>query len=546
MSGAPPPSSNRQSSRLYLSLYFPEWSIDVTRRKLRLSKKTPEPTAVVLTTSHAQHTVVSRTCSAARRAGVQPMMALQLARALLPFEGVHYAAFDPIRDIEALHTLAVWCLRFSPCVGLDSELHNARLSHNTASVSPQHYGIVIDLTGTKRLHGDYQRFAHSLNVLFKEAARIAITPTIGGAWALSRYDSLSPIIAPSLLSLRDLTSDLPIEALRIDEKSCQRLHELGIHTLEQLYELPRHSLATRFGKQVVYRLAQLLGSVDERIYSVTPRKHFHARKIFEPPLTHRHTITLAIQHLFHALVSSLHKAHTAAKMFVLTLIDTSGNAHRKELPLASATSDVQHLAAIIQPIIDGLHFCGELREISIEASQTCIIRHTQESFSSSSERDPNEVTRSYQELLNSFSVRLGKDRISFASLTNSYIPERSFLYRSALEESTDLGTSIVQESRIAYGSLERPPTLFTHPEPITTLAMLPDKPPSRIRWRNATLSIISGIGPERIAPEWWRGDLQRDIFSERDYFTIQDASGRWLWVFRDNTSQSWFMHGVWT
>jgi protein ImuB len=76
--------------------------------------------------------------------------------------------------------------------------------------------------------------------------------------------------------------------------------------------------------------------------------------------------------------------------------------------------------------------------------------------------------------------------------------------------------------------------------------MLPDKPPSRIRWRNATLSIISGIGPERIAPEWWRGDLQRDIFSERDYFTIQDASGRWLWVFRDNTSQSWFVHGVWT
>jgi protein ImuB len=76
--------------------------------------------------------------------------------------------------------------------------------------------------------------------------------------------------------------------------------------------------------------------------------------------------------------------------------------------------------------------------------------------------------------------------------------------------------------------------------------MLPDKPPSWIRWRNTTLSIISGIGPERIAPEWWQGDLQRDTFSERDYFTIQDTFGRWLWVFREQRSQQWFMHGVWT
>jgi protein ImuB len=75
--------------------------------------------------------------------------------------------------------------------------------------------------------------------------------------------------------------------------------------------------------------------------------------------------------------------------------------------------------------------------------------------------------------------------------------------------------------------------------------MLPDKPPSRIQWRGKHLSIISGTGPERIAPEWWRTHLHNDSFVGRDYFTIQDDAGRWLWVFRETRTQRWFVHGVW-
>jgi protein ImuB len=342
-----------------------------------------------------------------------------------------------------------------------------------------------------------------------------------------------------------MTYELPIEALRIPEPSLERCREVGILSLGQLYELPRHSLADRFGRQTLYRLAQLLGSVDERIHCVTPRKHYQARKIFEPPLTHRQAITAAIQHLFRALINSLQSSHIAAKLFILTLQDTSGNTHRKELPLASATNDLEHLTAIIQPIIDGLHFCGELREITIEATQTSLTSHQQRGFAGTYQHNSSDQARAYQELLNTFSVRLGKDRISYAGLTNSFIPERAFTYRSAVEEAEESPDYNLQEPSVTYSSLERPPILFSHPEPITTLAMLPDKPPSRIRWRETNLAIISGSGPERIAPEWWRGDLQREIFSERDYFTVQDSSGRWLWVYRDNASHAWFVHGVW-
>jgi protein ImuB len=541
------PYNNKQGSRFYLCAYFPEWSIDVTRRKLRAQNPQQNPLAILLTTQHAQHLVVARACYNAQRAGVRPMMPLPVARALTPEDHTYSEPFDPIRDADALTNLTVWCLKFSPLVGLDTELHKAKLQNELSTLSSLHYGITIDLTGTERIHKDLTTFSHTIHNTFKNTARVALAPTIGGAWALSRTGQTSPSVALSLPALKDAVYELPVYALRIDRAVVTLLHDVGIYTIGQLLELPRHSLASRFGKHTVYRLSQLLGAIEERFYTVTPTKRYIQQKVFEPPLVHRRAITLAIEHLFTTLLQSLKRDHATAQLFSLTLTDTGSNTIRKELPLASASNDPCHLAAIMQPIIDSLNFCGELREILLEAHNIVSTHQQQHSFTSDTQYDSHVIQRSYNELLNSFTVRIGKDRITRAHCTHSHIPENSFSYRSALDEKTPHRHAYtIHQPPVVYGLRERPPVLFATPEPITTIAMLPDKPPSWIRWRNTTLSIISGMGPERIAPEWWRGDLQRDTFSERDYFTIQDTSGRWLWVFREQRNQAWFIHGVWT
>lgn len=128
-------SPTTHSCRSYLCVYFPEWAIDATRRKLLAQQPPHTPTAIMLTTTHAQHVVVARPCRFSRRAGVRPTMTLSLAKALVDTD-VHCEEYDPVRDVEALYTLAVWCLRFSPLVGLDTELHNARLRGEASTISP--------------------------------------------------------------------------------------------------------------------------------------------------------------------------------------------------------------------------------------------------------------------------------------------------------------------------------------------------------------------------------------------------------------------------
>jgi protein ImuB len=120
---------------------------------------------------------------------------------------------------------------------------------------------------------------------------------------------------------------------------------------------------------------------------------------------------------------------------------------------------------------------------------------------------------------------------------------------------------------------QRPPLLFTTPEPLTVLAEIPEGPPARFTWRRVTHRVVKSEGPERIAPEWWRGLVRgagtqsaptsppggglefvassANTARPRDYYRIEDEDGHRYWVFREGLYQeaelgppSWYLHGV--
>ena len=92
----------------------------------------------------------------------------------------------------------------------------------------------------------------------------------------------------------------------------------------------------------------------------------------------------------------------------------------------------------------------------------------------------------------------------------------------------------------------RPLQLFEPPQPIETLAEVPDGPPLRFRWRRVLHEVAHAEGPERIAAEWWRRPEART----RDYYRVEDADGRRFWLFRAGlygarpTRPRWFLHGL--
>ncbi len=95
-------------------------------------------------------------------------------------------------------------------------------------------------------------------------------------------------------------------------------------------------------------------------------------------------------------------------------------------------------------------------------------------------------------------------------------------------------------------------TLFDPPERIETIAEIPDGPPRQFRWRGASHRIVAQEGPERIAPEWWRHPAGHDADAglSRDYYRVEDETGRRFWVFRqglyarETDRPDWYVHGL--
>ncbi|MFM9864188.1 MAG: DUF6504 family protein, partial [Micropepsaceae bacterium] len=94
----------------------------------------------------------------------------------------------------------------------------------------------------------------------------------------------------------------------------------------------------------------------------------------------------------------------------------------------------------------------------------------------------------------------------------------------------------------------RPLRMLERPEEIDAIAEIPDGPPARFKWRRVMHEVAATEGPERIATEWWRDANGRPL--TRDYFRVEDKSGRRFWLYREGLYRSetarprWFMHGL--
>jgi protein ImuB len=138
-------------------------------------------------------------------------------------------------------------------------------------------------------------------------------------------------------------------------------------------------------------------------------------------------------------------------------------------------------------------------------------------------------------LIDRLGNRFGASRLYRAAPAESDIPERSVERIPPL--ASPRGTNW---SRM----LPRPNRLLSPPEPIETIALLPDHPPAAFVWRGVRHVVRRLDGPETVYGEWWRAEQETE--SVRDYFQVEDDAGSRFWLFRAGLSNAapWFIHGL--
>lgn len=455
--------------------------------------------------------------------GLTPGMTLADARAQVPHLEAwpHEAAADAALLKQVLDAFG----RFSPMAALDEP-----------------HGLVLDVTGCVHLFGNEAGMARAVGALSRRIRlqpRLALARTPQTARALARFGS-GGITTEG--EDRVLARRLPVAALELGATETQALRRAGLKTIGDVDDRPRAALAARFGAGFSSRLDRILGLEDARITPVRPPAPVIADRVLMEPLTTTEPLETVIGDLLAETETALETRRSGARGFRLTVFRIDGLSRRIGLGAARPVRDArivarlfrEKLGALATPLDPGFGI-DQLRMEALDLEPMAPVQTSLDTTSRQGE--------ALDALIDRLTARLGPEAVTWVRPADSHLPERASRLVCAARPAPDDG--VRWPEREPGSPPTRPLHLFDPPQPVDVISPVPDGPPARFKWRRVTHQVARAEGPERIEGEWWRRGGGR----MRDYYRIEDETGRRFWLFRaghfgDEPAPRWYVHGL--
>ncbi len=479
--------------------------------------------------------------------GLKPGIALADARAMHPRLDIRDA--DTKGDLATRDGIVDWCRLFTPLAAPDGE--NAAM---------------LDITGAAHLFGGEVALMDTMvGRLVRQgfSASVAIAATPGAAWALARYGNGRRLVTEGtgMAECAKLFAPMPLAALRLDETLIARLGQAGLRRVGDLLLRPRAPIAARFGTAIHHRLDVLLGRARDPISPRFEAPAFVAERRFAEGIARREDVEATIQALAYDLCGLLARHGEGARQLDVSLFRVDGMVKHLAAGTSRPLRDPLVMARLFRERIeaageDGLDTGYGFDVVQLAALSAERLDQAQPGWGAATE------SSDIADLVDRLGARFGLGRVTRLVLADTHRPERA---ATAVAAATAIpvkrrgATAVLALADMAdvenLKGLEedailpaRPIRLLDRPEPIDTIAGVPDGPPLRFCWRRVTHHVAAIEGPERIGPDWWKRGQGTDTSHTRDYFRAEDTDGQRFWLYReglyrDTSEPRWFLHG---
>jgi protein ImuB len=500
--------------------------------------------------------------AAAEAAGLEVGESLADARAKA--ERLQVRAIDAAADDAALRRVALWTMRYTPTASPWDEENGAD-------------GFFLDIEGAAHLFGGEEKLIADLALRLKNfglPARLAVAATPGAAWALSHFHEAPLFVLPPGHEASAL-ADLPVAALRLAPEIRNLLRRLGFKSVGALIDKPRAPFAARFAAQLLRRLDQALGLLDEPLKPIVAPPVYHSLHYLLEPIVTQDAVIARASRLMQALAHVLTRDDAGARALRLCLYRVDGAVETVDIGLTLPTRNVAHVVRLLDlklATLAATHDTGFSSEFGYEAIGLAITRAEpmparQIEISAASPSHPSPASGGgsgwgesnaagrYAGLIDTLRQRLGPQRVRRFEAVASHIPERAEILATVdgeEEPACESAWPLAEEKT-------RPLLLLPQAEPTEVTALVPDGPPRRFCWRGVTYYIAGAQGPERIGAQWWRSPLPFpppqagegwEGAPTRDYYLVEDFSGHRFWLYREGlygretTDAQWYVHGL--
>ncbi|MEM9844148.1 MAG: DNA polymerase Y family protein [Pseudomonadota bacterium] len=547
--------------RRILSIWFPHLAAERVLRHMNLDPDVPFAVVGEVGQMQVLHTLNA----AAAAAGLQRDQPLRDAHAVCA--GLITKAANPPEDARFLNSLARWAEQLSPWVAVEGTS-----------------ALTIDISGCAHLFGGEEALLDKIRIesgQFGLTAQCGIAGTVGAAWALARFAGRRPgptrsgdaidqearatrsraakrrhwerggaaptapcgsgtagvqhIADPG--KIYQAVSPLPVTALRIGPDDAAALNRLGLRKIGDLLGQPRAPLARRFGKGLILRLDQMMGSAPEPVSPQRAAPRFATRLSLPDPIGLREDVTAALDRLVPRLCRLLEKEGQGARLIRLEVYRCDSTVTAIEIGLAQPADTPDRIHALLDLKLDEIDAGFGIDVIRLEAIVTePIQRRTRAGHldADAAARARTDQNTALQDLLGRLGGRVGFEAITRRHPVSSHIPEKTAQVLAAAWSEPASGWPAPPAPR---------PLLIWRPEPVNA----PDhpQPSATFRWRGRDHGVTEARGPERIAPEWWldEPDWRSGV---RDYWHVVTDRGDRLWLYYAHggtMSAGWFCHG---
>lgn len=467
---------------------------------------------VVKAQDHGRMVIIAAN-ALAREQGIDSGMVLADARAVVP----NLASVDDEPGlIERLLTnLANWCIYFTPTVAIDPT-----------------GGLMMDVSGCAHLWGGEEAYLKEIRARFTQLGydvQVAMADTIGTAWAFSRYGKGDTIIDKAAQATA--IQYLPAASLRLENEVVEKLQKLGLYQVKDFIHMPRTALRRRFGTNILQRLDQTLGNIDEPIVAVNPPAEYAERLPCIDLISTATGIRIALEKLLNRLCNQLQKQQKGLREVIFKCYRADYQVQEKRVETIRPGNNPSHLFKLFEEMISSIAPGPGIELFILEAVkvESVVVANTNMWAGSCTLQ-----SQALSELIDRLATRVGSSSVKIYKPSEEYLPERSFK-PAALQDD--------EPAENWRCNRPRPMLLLHQPEPVDVMAPVPDYPPMLFQYRKKRHKIVKADGPERIEQQWW---LQRG--EHRDYYYVEDEEGCRYWLFRSghyalDKKHQWFLHG---
>ena len=172
-------------------------------------------------------------------------------------------------------------------------------------------------------------------------------------------------------------ADLPVAALRLAPDIRNLLRRLGFKTVGALIDKPRAPFAARFAEQLLRRLDQALGLLDEPLTPIVAPPVYHSLHYLLEPIVAQDAVIARASRMMQALANVLTRDDAGARALRLCLYRVDGAVETVDIGLTLPTRNVAHVVRLLDlklATLAATHDTGFNSEFGYEAIGLAITR----------------------------------------------------------------------------------------------------------------------------------------------------------------------------